>query len=115
MESINSDAVMQGMGNQNGGNSQMMAKAKSMGVPDEIISQGRNAIKSWAQENGKVPGGMGKGNGNGGGKGMDISTLMEQLEASGIPYEDFLAATEEGPEATKDLFEQYNFSFNTLA
>lgn len=49
MDAISSSMSMQQMqGSQNADkNSQMESRAKSMGVPDEIIAQGKSAVKAW--------------------------------------------------------------------
>ncbi|MCP5063428.1 MAG: hypothetical protein GY936_13330 [Ignavibacteriae bacterium] len=93
--------------------SKMETMAKSMGVPDEIIAEGKNAVKAWMKENGKMPGGMGDGSGN---KVNKIpNSFVKQLEESGITQDSFLNAIEEGPEATEKLFSENNFSLNVIA
>lgn len=115
MDAISSSMSMQQMqGSQDSGkSSKMETMAKSMGVPDEIIAEGKDAVKAWMKENGKMPGGMGDGSGNKTNK--SSNNLMKELEASGITKDSFLAALEEGPEATEKLFSENDFSLNVMA
>ncbi len=66
------------------GSDPMMEKAKSMGVPDEIIAKG---IKSGG-------------------------SLSEELGKSDIGHDELLKALDGGAETTKQLFEEKNFSIN---
>ncbi|MEE9429452.1 MAG: hypothetical protein V3V16_00320 [Melioribacteraceae bacterium] len=119
MNSIDGDvsAQMQGLqmqGDQGSkGSSKMETMAKSMGVPDEVISKGKSAVKAWMKENGKMPGSMKNDSGNKVGK--NSSNFKEQLNANGISHESFAKALQEGPEATEKLFSANNFSFNVIA
>ena len=93
--------------------SMMESMAKSMGVPDEVISKGKTAVKAWMKENGKMPGSIKKDDENKVEK--SSNNLKEQLKASGISHESFVKALGEGAEATKYLFSENNFSFNVIA
>ena len=117
MNSIDGGSMPQGLQMQSSqdskGNSKMETMAKSMGVPDEIIAKGKSAVKAWMKENGKMPGSMKKEDENKTEK--SSNNLKEQLKASGISHESFIKALGEGAEATKNLFNENNFSFNVIA
>lgn len=98
-----------------GSSNRMAEKAKAMGVPEEIIAQGQEAVKAWAQENGKLPSSMGS-EGVGGGRKApphkSPDALLKDLEKSGIEYDKFMEALKDGPNATKQLFKKHNFSID---
>lgn len=94
--------------------SMMESMAKSMGVPDEVISKGKTAVKAWMKEHGKMPGSMDKGAENKVNK-KQSNELNKQLSASGISYKSFTNALKDGPEATEKLFNENNFSLNVIA
>ena len=114
MNSINNNASTQMQSvNDTKRSSKMETMAKSMGVPDEVIVKGKSAVKTWMKENGKMPGSIKKEDENKIGK--SSTNLTEQLNASGISHESFVKALEEGPESTKKLFDENDFSFNVIA
>jgi uncharacterized membrane protein YjjP (DUF1212 family) len=89
--------------------------AKSKGVPDEVIAKGKNAIKIWMKENGKEPSSSKNNKDNKTNNNTSAQSLSKQLDSSGISYESFKKALNEGPEATKELFKQNNFNINVIA
>ena len=95
------------------GSDPMMEKAKSMGVPDEIIAKGKSAIKAWAKENGKIPGGEQKDSAGSGAKGVKSGgSLSEELGKKNLGHDELLKALDGGAETTKQLFEDKGFSIN---
>lgn len=93
----------------------MERMAKSKGVPDEVIAKGKNDIKNWMKENGKVPSSSKTNKDNKTNNSSSAKSLSMQLHSSGISYESFTKALNEGPEATKELFKQNNFNINVIA
>lgn len=93
----------------------MDEQAKAMGAPEEIIAQGQEAVKTWAQENGKMPTSAGSEGIASGKKTIETKSadaLLSDLEESGIEYDKFIEALENGPNATKQLFNKHNFSID---
>ncbi len=91
----------------------MMEKAKSMGVPDDVIAKGKGAIKEWAKENGKIPGGEQKDAAGSEAKRAESGgSLSEELEKSNINHDELLEALDGGAETTKQLFEDKSFGIN---
>lgn len=111
MDPISSTAPMQISNTQS--SDPMMEKAKSMGVPDEVIAKGKSAIKAWAKENGKIPGGEQQdSSGSGPQRAESGGTLSEELGKSQINHDELLTALDGGAETTKQLFEDKSFSIN---
>ncbi|MCJ8345516.1 hypothetical protein MJH12_08245 [bacterium] len=86
---------MSKISNSNGFNAQMSSgpskekireKLQSMGVPDEVIKQGRQAVKSWMSENGKESPGM-KPSGGAAGQKPSKEQIREKLQSMGVPDE----------------------------
>jgi pimeloyl-CoA synthetase len=69
--------------NQNS-NEQMKQKAQSMGVPDEVIAQGRNEVKAWLEANGKQPSEMKDTEGKSG-QSLSQDEFQKKAQSMGVP------------------------------
>ena len=65
-------------------NDKMKQKLQSQGVPDDVISQGREEIKLWMKENDKDPSEM-KGSEKQAGHGMSEEEFKQKAQSMGVP------------------------------
>ena len=65
-------------------NDKMKQKLQSQGVPDDVISQGREEIKLWMKENNKDPSQM-KGSEKQAGHGMSEEEFKQKAQSMGVP------------------------------
>ena len=65
-------------------NDKMKQKLQSQGVPDDVISQGREEIKLWMKENDKDLSEM-KGSEKQAGRGMSEEEFKQKAQSMGVP------------------------------
>ena len=95
-------------------------KAKSIGVPDNVIAQGPTAIKAWAQEHGKIPASTSKQPDSAANQAnSNLQTgrleLTTKLEAHGPSYDRFGQTPAENTELTKELHASHPLRVNITA
>jgi pimeloyl-CoA synthetase len=77
-------------------NDTMKQKLQSQGVPENVISQGREEIKVWMKENGKEPSEM-EGSTKQASQGMTEEEFKQKAQSMGVPND----VIQQGMQATK--------------